>query len=296
MSDRELVAEIAGRFLPADIAARWLRLLRPAAALRYARPGAPVAAVLGGQPRLPESAEWPVWERHGPLSFIAAIDCAALSAVPLHIPLPFGVMLFFYFDGQIDDDEDDEAVVGTWDTATLAGARMLYVRPDQATSVRACPAGIEPYPRVGLAAVPVVTFPPREDPDLLAAFKDPAEDLDSFFFDHPVNGDAFQQALWDRQVAVWDRPAPRHQVGGYASPVQWPPEYDVAKATLGGGLYRHDSFARDEAARWTLLAQIDSDDRAEMNWGDAGVLYWLTRSRDPAGGDLEKVSFTWQCY
>jgi hypothetical protein len=290
VSDRELVAEIAGRFLPADIATQWLRLLRPAVALRYARPGAPVAAVLGGQPRLPESAEWPVWKGHGPLSFIAAIDCAALSAVPLDIPLPFGVLLFFYFDGQIDDHQ---AVVGPWDPPTLVGARMLYVRPDQATSLRACPPGIEPYPRVGLAAVPVVTFPTFEHPDLQAAFKDPAEDLDSFL-GHPVNDDAFQDALWYRQVAVWDRPAPLHQVGGYAFPVQGPPEYDLADPALGNSEPADDPLLSAEAARWTLLAQLDSDDRAEMNLGDAGVLYWLTRSRNPTGGDLEKVSFTWQ--
>jgi uncharacterized protein YwqG len=283
MSDRELVAEIAGRFLPDDIAARWLRLLRPAAALRYARPGALVAAVLGGQPRLPESAEWPVWEGHGPLSFIAAIDCAALAAVPLDIPLPFGVLLFFYFDGQIGGPR---AAAAAWDPA---GARMLYVRPDQATSVRACPAGIEPYPRVGLAVEPMVTYPTFEHPDLLAAFEVQAEDLDSFV-DHPVNGEAFEQALWDR------RAGPRHQVGGYAYPVQGPPEYDVADP----GLYANGRDTRPllmaEVARWTLLAQIDSDDRAEMMWGDAGVLYWLTRSRDPAGGGLEKVSFTTHCH
>ena len=102
--DRELVGEIACRYLPGDVAARWLRLLRPAAALRKASPGARVAAVLGGEPGLPDWAEWPVWEDHGPLSFIAAIDCAALAAVPLDIALPVaGTMLFFYFDGQYDD-------------------------------------------------------------------------------------------------------------------------------------------------------------------------------------------------
>ena len=30
-----------------------------------------------------------------------------------------------------------------------------------------------------------------------------------------------------------------------------------------------------ERARWTLLAQIDSDGSAGMMWGDCGCLYWL---------------------
>lgn len=157
--------------------------------------------MLGGQPRLPESADWPVWADHGPLSFIAAIDCAALTTVPLDIPLPFGVLLFL-FDGQYDNYA---AKVHTWDPASLEGARVLYVRPDQATSVRPCPAGIEQYSRVDLAVEPMVTFPDFEHPDLQVAFNDPAADLWSFL-DHPVNGDTFEQALWERHAG------PCHQV------------------------------------------------------------------------------------
>jgi len=55
------------------------------------------------------------------LSFVAAIDCASLTAVPLDITLPrTGVLLFFYFDGQYGNYA---ATVGFWDPATLAGAR-----------------------------------------------------------------------------------------------------------------------------------------------------------------------------
>jgi uncharacterized protein YwqG len=104
VSDRELVTEIARRHLPPEIADRWLGLLRPAVVLRHAARGDRAAGVLGGNPRLPDSAEWPLWDGHGPLSFVAAVDCAALSAVPLDIALPSsGTLLFFYFDGQYDD-------------------------------------------------------------------------------------------------------------------------------------------------------------------------------------------------
>lgn len=286
MSDRELVAEIAGRYLSADVAARWLRLLRPAAALRLAGPGAQVAAVLGGQPRLPDSAEWPVWENHGPLSFIAAVDCAALTSVQLDVTLPqAGTLLFFYFDGQYDNHA---ATVGCWDPATLAGARVLYVRPGEATSLRACPAGIQPYERIALAAEPVVTFPTFEHPDLHAAFKEPGADLRSFL-NHPVNDAGFVEALSGR------RPGPYHQVAGYADPVQGPVEYDVAVAALGGRGRGDDQHLTAEQARWTLLAQIDSDGRAGMMWGDCGSLYWLSRRENLADSRVQNASFTWQC-
>jgi hypothetical protein len=285
-SDRELVREIAGRYLADDVAARWLRLLRPAAALRHAGAGARVAAVLGGEPGLPDRAEWPTWEGHGPLSFIGAIDCGALALVSLDIALPTaGTLLFFYFDGQYDNGQ---ATVGFWEPSTLAGARVLHIGPDEGTSSRACPAGLKPYRRVELRAEPVVTFPQLEHPDLLAAFKNPGEDLRSFLR-HPVNDDEFVEALRERHHG------PCHQVGGYAWPVQGPVEHEVATAALGGRARADDPRMLAEQARWRLVAQIDSDDRAGMMWGDCGVLYWLSRRDEMTASHLGPTSFTWQC-
>jgi len=285
-ADRELVGEIADRYLPEDVAARWARLLRPAAALRHAGPGARVAAVLGGEPGLPDWVEWPVWEGHGPLSFVAAIDCAALAAVPLDITLPSaGMLLFFYFDGQYDNYQ---TTVGFWEPSTLAGARVLHIGPGEATSPRACPAGLKPYQRVELTAEPVVSFPQFEHPDLHAVFKNPGADLRSFL-QHPVNGDAFLEALSKRN------PGSCHQVGGYATLVQGPVEYEVATAALGGGIRGEDRHVSAEQARWTLLAQIDTDDRAGMMWGDCGAPYWLSRREEMTASDLAPTSFTWQC-
>jgi len=285
VSDRELVAEIARQHLPPEIADRWLRLLRPAAVLRHAARGDRAAGVLGGNPRLPDYAEWPSWDGHGPLSFVAAVDCAALAAVPLDIALPSsGTLLFFYFDGRYDNYQ---ATVGYWDPDTSAGARTLYMGPGGHASPRASPGGIRPYARVGLAVEPVVTFPALEHPDLQAAFMAPGEDLRAFL-DHPVNGAAFAEALAGRTAG------PRHQVGGYPDPVQGPVEWEVAMAALGGR-DPHDSRVAAEQARWTLLAQVDTDDRAGMMWGDCGTLYWLARHEDLARGQVTNTSFTWQC-
>jgi uncharacterized protein YwqG len=285
VSDRELVAEIARRHLPPEIADRWLRLLRPAAALRHAEDGDRLAGVLGGNPQLPDSVEWPSWDGHGPLSFVAAVDCAALAAVPLDITLPpSGTLLFFYFDPQRDDYE---TIVIYSDLDTAAGARTLYVGPEEHTSPRASPDGIEPYKRVDLTLEPVVTFPDREHPVLRAAFMNPTEDRRAFL-GHPVNDDTFADALAERMAG------PRHQVGGYAEPVQGPVEWEAAMMALGSR-DGYDPRVTAEQARWTLLAQIDTDDRAGMMWGDCGVLYWLSRRQDLADGQVTNTSFTWQC-
>ena len=57
----------------------------------------------------------------------------------------------------------------------------------------------------------------------------------------------------------------------------------------------HDSRVAAEQARWTLLAQVDTDDRAGMMWGDCGTVYWLSQREDLTCGRFTNTSFTWQC-
>jgi hypothetical protein len=245
-----------------------------------------VVGVIGGVPRLPTRMEWPEWEGHGPLSFVAGVDCRAIAGQTLDIALPkTGELLFFYFDGQYDNGN---ATVGYWDPATLAGARVLQVAAEEGFAPRDCPPGISPYERVDLTAAQVVTFPTFEHHDLQAVFRPPGDDLRAFLR-HPVNDDAFQEALHERFTG------PGHQIGGYATPVQGPVEYEVSQAALGGHVRADDPALAAETANWTLLAQIDSDDSLGMMWGDVGTLYWLTRRQDLAEGRLEGSSFTWQC-
>ncbi|MFK0044323.1 DUF1963 domain-containing protein [Streptomyces sp. NPDC090741] len=40
---------------------------------------------------------------------------------------------------------------------------------------------------------------------------------------------------------------------------------------------------------------FDTDDAADMMWGDAGVLYWLIRPQDLAECRFDRAMFTWQC-
>ncbi|MDQ1045061.1 DUF1963 domain-containing protein [Streptomyces sp. V4I2] len=50
-----------------------------------------------------------------------------------------------------------------------------------------------------------------------------------------------------------------------------------------------------EAERWVLLAQFDSDSDAKMEWGDVGTLYWLIRPEDLAAHRFGQVRLTVQC-
>lgn len=182
-TDRDLVVGLANEHLARDVAARWLELLRPALRLRRTLGGEAVVARLGGLPELPPSVGWPTWDGHGPLSFIASLDCATIDHASLDIALPSdGALLFFYFDGHYNNYE---STVGYWEPETLAGARSVYVAADELAMPTECPAGITPYTLVELAADEIVTFPSWEHPDLQAAFRREGEETRAFL-DHPV--------------------------------------------------------------------------------------------------------------
>ena len=124
---------LAHLHLPTRTADQWSGLALPAGRLEPIGDDAtgPVVGHLGGNPRLPDGVEWPQWPHHGPLTYIAGIDCAALPANDLGMPFPAnGNLLFFYFDGQLDDGE---ALVLPDEPDSAAGARVLYVPVDAST-------------------------------------------------------------------------------------------------------------------------------------------------------------------
>ncbi|MFF9978099.1 DUF1963 domain-containing protein [Streptomyces erythrochromogenes] len=72
---------------------------------------------------------WPEGEGNGPLSHLASLDCAALTAaVNSGLALPAsGTLLFFLFDGRLDDED---CMVYPSDPQTRPGSRVLHVPAD----------------------------------------------------------------------------------------------------------------------------------------------------------------------
>ncbi len=276
---------LARTHLPPELADRWTALLRPAAHLVAAGPGDPVVGRLGGLPRLPEDVEWPVWEGYGPLSFVAVVDCAALPVDELDIPLRSeGSLAFFYLE-----DEECEAVVDTCDPDTWAGARLLHLPPGaDGFPERPAPEGFTPYPALPLT-VRVAPSPPDSESTVLSREFGLGALSVMERYGHPVRDDAFMEALWDHRSGA------AHRIGGHAQCVQGAVEITVAKAVLGDDVDWEDPRVEEEAARWVLLAQFDSDEDTGMMWADAGVLYWLIRPEDLAAGRFDRAVFTWQC-
>lgn len=278
-STADLLHTLAREHLPDGIAERWIGLLRPGLRLERATGAAPVVGRLGGLPELPDGQEWPVWQGRGPLAFVAALDCAALPSVALDIALPAdGTLAFFFFDGRLDDGE---AVVAPDDPDSWAGARVVYVPKGAPSAPRSAPEGMPPYPEVPLAARLEMTAPYPHHPLVHREFAPMGDD-------HPVWDEDFQDALAGHLDGT------EHRVGGHAHPVQGEVEAEVARGALGSPPW-DDPRITEEALRWVLLAQFDTDEEAGMMWGDCGVLYWLIRPGDLAERRFDRAMFTWQC-
>ena len=285
----DYLSRLAAAHLPTEIASRWLAMLRPGIRLSPDQVGDVVLARLGGLPRVPAGFEWPTWDGHGPLSFVGEVDLDAVarSGLDLDIRLPStGRLLGFYFDGSFDDFN---GLVGTWDKESLAGARLLHLVAKTSECVEhPTPGGVLEFRPQTLSGQQVMTFPNWEHPVLKGEFGEPGQDHREWMT-HPVNAEPFVEALWTFHVG------PRHQIGGWADPVQGPVEFEVAQGVMDESLSFGDENHTAEALRWSLLIQIDSDDASDMMWGDVGMLYWLSRELPTVGDELGTVSFTWQC-
>ena len=295
--------------LSGSAAARLSALGRPSLCLAPAETGARPFTKIGGLPDLPGGMDWPVrpplpkprrqieidahrqmpqdrrayCDTAQPLSFIAQIGFAEMSAAALpDLGLPRSGALWLFYD----------TVEGGWgyqpeDAVTFA---VLHA-PDISDTAPATPPDFHPdaplFPEVRLT--PHAAFDPAPD-DV-----DPVMRLDLAEGD----ADAYRHVFLDHL----DRsPFPNHKLGGWADAIQGPMETECA--LVSAGYYCGDSDAyfdpetetiRNGPNDWRPLLQIDSDDNADMMWGDVGRLYLWCRASDLARGDLSKTWLILQC-
>lgn len=295
MSETPL-AEAGRQYFSETDADTWIGLLRPAFHLRALDDGEQRTGYLGGDPELPADVVWPTWEGHGPLCFVAAVDCALIPTQDLDIPLPdSGTLLFFYFDGL-----GDSSVAYNDPDSVINGTRVIYVLADAETTVRPAPEGVDPFPRLDLGGELIATIPDNENAALIAAYGDPDDPV--AYCEYPTT-DPAGTGFWEALTAFRRDHSPHHRIGGYALPIQGQVEPEGARVFHPAGGEQdgaHDGELDEKALKETvaqlvLLAQIDSDARSGMGWGDSGRLYWLIRRDDLAAGRFEKATFTWQC-
>jgi uncharacterized protein YwqG len=280
--------EVARATLPPAVADTWIGLLRPAVRFHRAEAGDVVVGQLGGSPALPEDLEWPRSAAGRPLGFVAGIDLARVPTGSLDIALPADGMLLMSYRDPSEDPDTRFWISDPVPVRQPPTGHIVFVPTGTETAVRTEP-GAAVYPEIPLALEVTATGPDWEHPLLRYAAGDLSE-ADQEFLAEPYNSDDFRDEISMRMET------PHHYLGGYAHPVQRSVEVAAAMQRLGSSVSYTDPALWEEARLWTSLVQIDSDDDAEMMWGDSGSLYWVMRRDDLAAGRFDAAAFIFQCY
>jgi uncharacterized protein YwqG len=237
-----------------------LELTRPAVSLATRRAAQTRQAVgssrIGGTPDLPAATEWPSWNGR-PLAFLAQLNLAELQPYTFCDVLPEAGVLQFFYDAEQD----------TWgfDPKDRGSFRVLFH-----------PNGERLQPTVGGRAFKSCHVTTSERLTLPA--------WESYEFEQL----GLTREEWDAYVDVsideTDDGTPDHRVLG--NPAQIQSDMQLECQLVSHGLYCGDGTAYQSAqaqslapgARdWRLLLQLDSDEAADMMWGDCGCLYfWIT--------------------
>jgi uncharacterized protein YwqG len=217
---------------------------------------------LGGSPELPSSIAWPR-DDDDPLSFVAQVNLADVAPYEAEGLLPRDGLLSFFYAAVKQE-------AWGFDPADHGSAAVLYVPATAETHTREPPTDLSHegvFRPVSLQPQAETTFAPWEsyDVETLGMTRD--------------EGFAYAGICHERDDVI-------HRLLGHPDPVQGDMQVECQLVT--NGLYCGDSTGyqdpraadlRAGAAEWRLLLQIDSQDEAEMMWGDVGrIYYWITHA------------------
>ena len=233
----------------------------------------PVAASkLGGLPDLPATTAWPI-DGATPLSFVGQIN---LGDLPTASMLPKdGLLSFFY---------DSEQHAWGFDPKHKSLFRVFYFSAP--TKLQRASLSHATFKTRVLTFEPFLSIP---DPSAKRI-----EDLLVEVESDEIYGEFFE---------AYCPQAPDHQLLGWPAVIQNEMELECQLVTHGlyvGGSSGYKDPRRKElekdAQDWILLFQVDSDDDANMMWGDQGRLYFWIRRQDLQLADFANAWCILQCY
>jgi len=234
---------------------------------------------LGGRPLVGGQFDWPR-KNNKPLGFIGQLDLKEINLEKEIDWLPqIGRLLFFY---DLEEwpwgfDPEDK---GGWAVLYENGSSELYqhVLPSDLDQEHLSP--IIKY----IESESFISFPDGQSVDFESLGISEGQEYYDFLEEH--FGDE-----------------PRHQVGGFPSPVQGD-SMEVDCQLASGGVYcgNSDGYNSEDAEKlrselldWKLLLQFDSDDEVEAMWGDMGMLYFWVRESDARNCDFSNPWLILQC-
>lgn len=239
----------------------------------------PSRSHFGGRPNLPEGTDWPT--RNGVrLDFLARLSLADIQrAGPLDWLPSTGALLFFY-DLERQPWGYDPADRGSWAVLLVGDVEAPAIAADAATASRP---GI-PFRFAHFRSIQSMPSGERAQIESLGL-----SDAES------------EQLMLVSDLAFGTKP--KHQIGGFPSPVQGD-NMELEAQLVSHGIYcGNESGYKDPRADglrsgvpdWRLLLQFDSDEDLGVMWGDAGTLYFWVPGSHAREGMFQNTWVVLQC-
>lgn len=246
----------------------------------------PGASKLGGNPDLPTAAEWPV-DRDRPLDFLLQVNLSEAAPLDRTGLLPAAGLLSFFYDLENEP--------WGYDPQDLGGFRVLYIPAAEAVVPRDVPNEEYRLPEYALSFHPTTTLPhprSRATEQLRQEAQFSEDEWDSYW----SYVDGFETQFYPEESG-------NHHMLGHSANIQGDMQLEAQLVTHG--LYCGDTSGYEDpracelesgAGDWLLLLQLDSDDPADLMWGDEGMLYFWIRREDLQQRRFDKVWMSLQCY
>jgi uncharacterized protein YwqG len=276
------------------------RYISPALALSLTE-SRTTRSVFGGAPLVPKDFEWPTYtpppRKYPPavlknlgipqppdpvpraLDFLLQLDLAGLPSLDEPNQLPTEGLLTFFYDCENQPWGYDPAHQDSFRVVLLSGDDLVTRLPPN-----------PPLEARGLVLSPGETLPHigSRTYDQLTA----ETDLPDSYFEFVSE---FERGFYPGNGGT-------HRLFGHSSNVQG--DMQLEAQLVSHGLYCGDSSGYSDPRResleagasdWILLLQLDSDDGAQVMWGDMGMLYFWIRRQDLATRRFDRAWFTLQC-
>lgn len=226
---------------------------------------------LGGIPLAPPGFDWPLADSGAPLSFLCQLDLATLQGFHAGSLLPANGLLSFFYDDDGWPGGSEPGIYSGWKVFFFPEVRDLCE-----------PKVPRHYPRYRefepfeVTFNDELTFPSHQSMDIENLDMTEAE-LEKYwlFCDH-----------WHQTKR------PVHHLFGHAQVIQ--SDWRTESLYLMSEADKKRILAATRS--WRLLLQLDSADKAKMEWGDDGRLYFLIDEASLIVGDFSKVWVSMQCF
>ena len=258
------------------------------------------ASKIGGDPDLPPDFEWPLWEGI-PISFVAQFNLADVSTFDVEKALPQSGMLYFFYDVTM------EVFVSGGERVNW---KVIHYNGDLSSLSRTpAPPDLPGFGKLDPCTIAFrqeLTVPNSDCVEIIRLFEEfsvTEEEREHYwrFIKELIEYDFLVEK--GKEMKDWDY-LPRHRLLGcpdvmyndgraecvaetQEEPVDWEEIDEETREIL-------NREWTQEALNWRLLFQIDTDDEADLNWGDAGLMFFFIHKEDLQAADFENVGLVYE--